>query len=253
MDTLKSLRLSEISNLPPKEFSKEPTQKHTKQLIDELRELQNVLYAQSKYSLLIVLQGMDASGKDGVIKEVFAGINPLGCRVVGFKKPNEEEMKHDFLWRIHKNAPEKGMIQLFNRSHYEDVVIQKVHRWVDNETIDRRYQHINNFEKLLQENNTLILKFYLHISRKEQNERLSERLSDPRKMWKYNPADLKESERWDEYMEAYQSAFDNCGPEIPWVIVPSDKNWYKEFVVAAAIVSALKNLKLEYPPAKEEA
>jgi len=193
---------------------------------------------------------MDASGKDGAIKEVFAGMNPMGCRVVGFKKPDEEEMKHDFLWRIHQHAPEKGMIQIFNRSQYEDVVIQKVHRWVDNETIVRRYQHINNFERLLQENDTIVLKFYLHISIEEQQERLAERLSDPRKMWKYNSKDLEESKRWDEYMAAYEAALENCSPEIAWVIVPSNKNWYKEFVIASEIVSALKNLKLEYPPAK---
>jgi polyphosphate kinase 2 (PPK2 family) len=175
------ISLAAVSSLPPKSYDKGDTENATENLIDELRELQNVLFAQQKYSLLVVLQGMDASGTDGVIKEVFSGVNPMGCRVQGFKKPTEEEMGHDFLWRIHRNMPTKGMIQIFNRSHYEDVVIQKVHNWVDENTIQQRYEHINAFEKLVQSNNTVILKFYLHVSREEQQERLKERLSDLKK------------------------------------------------------------------------
>ena len=242
-----NLILSAIDTVPTKKFEKEPIKAKTKDYIDQLSELQNLLFAQSKHSLLIILQGMDASGKDGVIKEVFSGTNPMGCRVNGFKKPSEEEMGHEFLWRIHKNVPPKGMIHIFNRSHYEDVVIQRVHKWVDMPTIKRRYEHINAFEQLIQENNTIILKFYLHVSQKEQMERLKERLSDPRKMWKYNPNDLAESKRWNEYMSAYEDAFNACGPKIPWIIVPSDKNWYKEYIVAKTIVEVLSNLKMEYP------
>ncbi len=246
-----SIRLSEISTLPPSEFDKDTTVKKTERLLGQFTELQNVLFAQAKYSLLIILQGMDASGKDGVIKEVFTGINPMGCRITAFKKPTEEEMKHEFLWRIHRHLPEKGMIQIFNRSHYEDVVIQRVHQWVDEDTIQRRYTHINNFEQLLLENNTILLKFYLHVSQKEQMERLTERLSDKRKMWKYNPNDLEESKRWPEYMEAYERAFNTCGPSIPWTIVPADKNWYKEYLVANTIVEVLQQLDMQYPALKK--
>ena len=241
------ISLAAVSSLPPKSYDKGDTENATENLIDELRELQNVLFAQQKYSLLVVFLFFFASGKDGVIKEVFSGVNPMGCRVQGFKKPTEEEMGHDFLWRIHRNMPTKGMIQIFNRSHYEDVVIQKVHNWVDENTIQQRYEHINAFEKLVQSNNTVILKFYLHVSREEQQERLKERLSDPKKMWKYNPNDLKESERWDEYMDAYEAAFNACSPEIPWHIIPSDKNWYKEYLIAKKIVETLQTLDLKYP------
>lgn len=236
-----------LETTPPASFDKDTCEKQTRKLTETLGELQNVLFAQSKYSLLVVLQGMDASGKDGVIKQVFSGINPMGCRVKGFKKPTEEEMAHDFLWRVHKVVPEKGMIQIFNRSHYEDVIIQRVHEWVDMDTIRRRYDHINAFERLLQENDTIILKFYLHVSQKEQMERLKERLSDPKKMWKYNPNDLEESKRWNEYMEAYEDAFRLCSPEIPWQIIPADKNWYKEYLIAKKIVETLSALDLRYP------
>jgi PPK2 family polyphosphate:nucleotide phosphotransferase len=244
---MEKIKLSEISTLPPSDFHKEEGENRTDGYISKLKELQNVLFAQSKYSILIILQGMDASGKDGVIKKVFSGINPMGCRVAAFKKPTEEEMKHDFLWRIHKQVPEKGMIQIFNRSQYEDVIIQRVHTWVDEKTILRRYEHINHFESLLQENNTIILKFYLHVSQKEQLERLSERLSDPKKMWKYNPGDKDESKRWPEYMDAYERVFTHCGPDIRWTIVPSDKNWYKEYLIAKVLIEALERLELKYP------
>ncbi|HMZ88436.1 MAG TPA: polyphosphate kinase [Chitinophagales bacterium] len=241
------IKLSEIPTQPPKGMDKSDHEDKTKALIEELGELQNVLFAEGKHSLLVVLQGMDASGKDGVIKEVFSGVNPMGCRVKGFKKPSEEEMKHDFLWRVHKEVPEKGMIQIFNRSHYEDVVIQRVHEWVTLPVIKERYALINAFEKLLQQNGTIILKFYLHVSRDEQQERLKERLSDPRKMWKYNANDLEESKRWDEYMVAYEDAFNTCSPDIPWMVIPADKNWYKEYLIAKTIVEALKKLDMQYP------
>lgn len=250
---MEKIKLSELSTLPPSDFRKEEGENRTDGYITKLNDLQNVLFAQSKYSILIVLQGMDASGKDGVIKKVFSGINPMGCRVAAFKKPTDEEMKHEFLWRIHKQVPEKGMIQIFNRSHYEDVIIQRVHKWVDEKTIIRRYEHINHFESLLQENDTIVLKFYLHVSQKEQMERLTERLSDPKKMWKYNPGDMDESKRWPEYMDAYERAFTNCSPDIPWTIVPADKNWYKEYLIAKVLVEALERLELKYPVLEKNA
>ncbi len=246
------IELSKIATTPTAKFKKDDLKSKTKKYIDQLSELQNLLFAQSKYSLLIILQGMDASGKDGVIKEVFSGTNPMGCRVKGFKRPTEEEMSHDFLWRIHANMPAKGMIEIFNRSHYEDVVIQRVHKWVDMPTIKSRFQDINAFEKLVQENNTIILKFYLHVSQEEQLERLKERLSDPRKMWKYNVNDIQESKLWPDYMEAYQDAFNACGPALPWIIVPSDKNWYKEYIIAKTIVDTLTALKMEYPKLQQD-
>lgn len=245
------IQIQEISSEPSKDINKQETENLTKDLVNELDDLQNVLYAQGKYSLLVVMQGMDASGKDGAIRDVFSGINPMGCRVQPFKKPTEEEMKHEFLWRVHKHVPEKGMIQIFNRSHYEDVLIQRVHKWVDMDVIIKRYEHINAFEQLLLANDTIVLKFYLHVSQKEQIERLNERLKDPKKMWKYNPKDLEESKRWNEYMEAYNDVFNQCSPQIPWVIVPSDKNWYKEYIIAHTVVNTLKSLKMEYPEVKK--
>jgi len=242
-----SCMLAEISTNPPVSANKEACKKKTEDITEELDELQNRLYAEGKQSILIVLQGMDASGKDGLIRDVFRLINPQGVRVQSFKKPTEEEMDHEFLWRIHPHVPRKGMIQIFNRSHYEDVLIQRVHAWVDIDTIKRRYDHINAFERLLQENGTRILKFYLHVSQKEQHERLAERMEIPRKMWKYNPNDMKESEHWDEYMQAYEDVFRICSPDIPWAIVPSDKNWYKEYLVARTIYDALKDMNPQYP------
>lgn len=242
--------LSKISTRAPESFDKKDTKEKTEKLIERLAELQNVLYAENKHSLLIVLQGMDASGKDGVIKAVFRGINPMGCMVSAFKKPTEEEMSHDFLWRIHHRVPPRGMIHIFNRSHYEDVLIQRVHKWIDEDTVFRRFEHINAFEKLLADSGTAVLKFYLHISRQEQLQRLEERISDLTKNWKYNPNDIKESERWDEYMAAYEDAFKHCSPDIPWNIIPADQNWYKEHLIAKKIVETLESFKMKYPGLK---
>lgn len=244
------ISLADIATTPPVGLSKEQTKEEKKDLINELEELQNLLFAEGKHSLLIVLQGMDASGKDGAIRDVFKSVNPMGCKVSSWKKPTEEEMSHEFLWRIHKEVPAKGMIQVFNRSHYEDVLIQRVHKWVDEDTIMRRFDYINVFEQLLQENDTQILKFYLHVSHEEQHKRLGERLTDPRKMWKYNPNDMKESQHWDDYRAAYEDVFERCSPEIPWIIVPADNNWYKEYTVAKTIVERLKSLKMAYPEHK---
>lgn len=240
-------KLSKIDTRAPKGTNKQKTKAKTLKLIDRLSELQNVLYAESKWSLLIVLQGMDASGKDGAVKSVFRGINPLGCRVQPFKVPTKEELSHDFLWRIHQHTPPKGMIQIFNRSHYEDVLITRVHKWIDEKTVRERFEDINAFEKLLSSSGTVILKFYLHISQAEQRERFKERQNDPWKRWKYNPEDLKEAELWPEYRKAYEDVIENCSPEIPWIITPSDQNWYKEHLIAHTIVEHLEKLKMKYP------
>lgn len=244
------VKLSEIDTRAPKRFNKENTKKETQKLLFKLEELQNLLYAESKHGLLVILQGMDASGKDGVVKNVFTAFNPMGCRVIAFKRPTELEMKHDFLWRIHQNVPEKGMVHIFNRSHYEEVVIQRVHKWVDEKTIRQRFDHINNFEKLLIDSGTVILKFYLHISQKEQLERLQERMSDRTKMWKHNDNDIKEREYWPQYMKAYEDAFDKCSLNAEWNIIPADQNWYKEYLIAKATVAALESLKMQFPGLK---
>jgi PPK2 family polyphosphate:nucleotide phosphotransferase len=249
---MKKLKLSEIDTRAPKKFHKETIKNETLQLKLRLEELQNLMYAEGKHALLIVLQGMDAAGKDGTVKNVFQVVNPLGCRIIPFKKPTETEMKHDFLWRIHRQVPEKGMIHIFNRSHYEDVIIQRVHKWVDEKTIRQRFTHINNFEKLLIESSTVVLKFYLHISPKEQMERLQERMSDTTKMWKYNEDDLKERKHWNKYMKAYEDAFVNCSSSAPWQVIPSDQNWYKEYLIAKKVVHTLESLNMKFPVLKRD-
>jgi len=239
--------LSEISTKAPKEFDKKETKEETIALLKELDELQNVLYAESKHSVLVIFQGMDASGKDGAVKKVLGQLNPMGIMVTSFKAPTEEELSHDFLWRVHKHAPAKGMISVFNRSHYEDVLITRVHKWCDDVTAEKRFAAINDFEELLAlHNSTSIFKFYLHISREEQQDRFKERLEDPVKHYKYNKKDFEEAEKWDQYMEVYEDVFENCNA-VPWTIVPADQNWYKEYIVAKTLVKALKELDMKYP------
>jgi len=246
----KSIRLSEISTRAPKGVDKDETKGKTLAILQELDELQNLMFAERKHSLLVVIQGMDASGKDGLIKDVFGSLNPQGVNVQSFKAPTKEEAAHDFLWRIHKNTPEKGMIQLFNRSHYEDVLITRVHGWCDDKTAKQRMEAINHFENLLESNDTHVIKLYLHVSHEEQRKRLEERLEIPRKMWKYNQADLEESNLWDDYMKYYEEALKKCN-DIPWHIIPSDQNWYKSYTVAKIIRDALQSFKMKYPEVKE--
>ena len=248
---MSNLTLYTESTRAPKEFDKAETKEKTKKIIEELQELQNLLYAESKHSILVVLQGMDASGKDGLIRDVFGAMNPQGVTVSSFKVPTEEEMKHDFLWRIHKMAPEKGMIRIFNRSHYEDILVTRVHKWVDDDMAKKRMKAINDFEELLQQhNNTQILKFYLHVSEEEQKLRLEERLKDPAKQWKYNEKDFAEAKLRSEYAKAYEDCFKHCNV-IPWTVVPSDQNWYKEYVVAKKLRDTLKSLDMRYPGLKK--
>jgi PPK2 family polyphosphate:nucleotide phosphotransferase len=243
--------LSEVSTKAPNDLDKKEIKEQTAVLLEELYDLQNLLYAESKHSLLIVLQGMDASGKDGVIRKVFGYLNPQGVQVKSFKVPTEEELSHDFLWRIHCHTPAKGMIQIFNRSHYEDVLVTRVHSWCDDATALKRFDAINDFEELLTlHNSTQVLKFYLHISKEEQAERLKEREEDPTKRWKYNAKDKEERKLWDNYIEMYEDVFVNCNA-VPWIVVPADQNWYKEYLITKVLVETLKGLNMKYPDVDE--
>jgi PPK2 family polyphosphate:nucleotide phosphotransferase len=245
------IKLKDISTRAPKEMDKSQTKSATEKLLAEFSELQNLLYAAASHALLIVIQGMDASGKDGAIRNVLSSVNPQGVMVHSFKVPTAEELSHDFLWRIHKVAPAKGMIQVFNRSHYEDVLVTRVHGMCDDDTARERMRAINDFEELLsRHNNTTILKFYLHVSQEEQVERLKERIDDKTKQWKYNAKDFDESALYDKYHEVYEDCFRHCD-KIPWTIVPSDQNWYKEYLMTRTIVEALRALKMEYPGLKK--
>ncbi len=220
-------------------------------LLKELDPLQELLYAEHKHKVLIVLQGMDTSGKDGTIHRVFEGVNPQGVRVASFKAPTPEELDHDYLWRIHRQAPGSGEMVIFNRSHYEDVLAVRVHKLVPARVWRARYKQINDFEKMLSQEGTLILKFFLHIGYEEQKKRLGERLADATKLWKYNPEDLKERALWKQYMQAYEAVLNKTSTAYaPWYVVPSDHKWFRDWVVADTIVKALKDLKMEYPQPK---
>jgi len=218
----------------------------------KLDELQEVLYAQAKYSVLIVLQAMDAGGKDGTIESIFSGVNPQGCAVTSFKAPSLLDLSHDYLWRVHSACPARGMIGIFNRSHYEDVLIARVKKLVPKSVWSNRYRHINEFERMLADEGTTIIKFYLHISKKEQNERMKARLADAKKRWKFNPADIVEGKRWDDYMDAFEDTLTECSTKhAPWYVVPSDHKWYRNWVVSDVIVRTMKKLDLKYPEAVE--
>ena len=246
-----SVKLKDIPTRAPKEFDKNETKEKLEKMLEELDDLQNLLYAESKHSLLVIIQGMDASGKDGAVRNVFGKLNPQGVVVKSFKEPTAEELAHDFLWRVHAHSPAKGMIQIFNRSHYEDILIARVHKWCDDKTPKKRMGAINDFEKLLTEDNsTTILKFYLHISPEEQQLRLSERIKDPTKQWKYNENDFAEAKLWDDYMRMYEDCFENCN-HVPWTIVPADQNWYKEYVIATALKDTMEKFNMQFPGLKK--
>jgi PPK2 family polyphosphate:nucleotide phosphotransferase len=216
---------------------------------ERLQELQEVLWAEGKHSLLIVLQAMDAGGKDGTIKHVIRGVNPQGCQVTSFKVPTEEELDHDFLWRVHKATPRRGYIGIFNRSHYEDVLVVRVHDLVPEKVWQARYEQINHFEKLLVDTGTTILKLYLHISKEEQKERFEARLRDPRKNWKFSMRDVEKRQDWDDYMLAFEDALSKCStPWAPWYIIPANRKWYRNLVVSQVIVEAMERLDMHYPP-----
>jgi PPK2 family polyphosphate:nucleotide phosphotransferase len=224
----------------------------TDKLIEKLAFLQDRLYANAGRSLLIILQGMDTSGKDGTIKHVMSGVNPMGCHVRSFKVPTPKERAHDFLWRVHPEVPAAGYIGIFNRSHYEDVLVTRVHGMVSKDLVGRRFKQIRDFERHLAQNGTVILKFYLHISKDEQRRRLQDRIDTPKKRWKFNPGDLRERALWNDYQRAYEDAIGDTGSkEAPWYIVPADHKWYRDWVVSRIVLKTMDSLKLQYPqPAK---
>lgn len=222
------------------------------ELRERLDELQALLYAEHRHKVLVVLQAMDAGGKDGTIRSVFEGVNPQGVTVTSFKAPTELELDHDYLWRVHRHTPGRGELSIFNRSHYEDVLITRVHGLVDDDTCERRYAHINEFERMLSEEGTTILKFFLHIDRDEQKARLLERLEIPRKRWKFRRADVDERKLWDQYVRAYEDAIAATSTVwAPWHIVPANHNWYRDLVVIRTIVDALEALDMRYPEPEE--
>jgi PPK2 family polyphosphate:nucleotide phosphotransferase len=233
--------------------SKREAEKLFAPLNERLSELQNRLWAEHERKVLVVLQGMDTSGKDGTIQHVFRGLNPLGVTVAAFKVPSEEELAHDFLWRIHRRVPGKGQIAIFNRSHYEDVLAARVRHLVPKAVWKERYPQIVHFEELLAQTGTLILKFFLYISRDEQKERLEERLRDPEKRWKFRKADLEDRKLWDDYMRAYEEAIERTSrDDAPWYIVPADRKWYRNLVVAKTLVERLAALKVKRPEPAED-
>jgi PPK2 family polyphosphate:nucleotide phosphotransferase len=217
-------------------------------LTDRLRDLQNLMYAEDQRSLLVVLQGRDAAGKDGTIRHVFGPMNPQGCRVTSFKVPSSIEAAHDFLWRCHIAAPARGMVGIFNRSHYEDVLVVRVHDLVPKEIWSKRYDHINAFERLLADNGTLILKFYLHIDQAEQLDRFRKRIDNPRKNWKISGADYSERPHWDTYTEAFEDALSRCSTDdAPWFVIPANRKWFRNLAIADIVVEAMEGLGMHYP------
>jgi PPK2 family polyphosphate:nucleotide phosphotransferase len=224
------------------------TKKRNATIQGELAQLQELLYAGHEHKLLVILQGVDTSGKDGTIRHVMGGFNPVGTRVVSFKKPSSEELDHDYLWRVHRQVPGKGEVAVFNRSHYEDVLVVRVHEMVPRETWKERYQHINAFEKMLADEGTVILKFFLHISKEEQRSRLEARVANPTKRWKFQHGDLEERELWDQYQKAYEDVLEKTSTEwAPWYIVPANQKWYRDFVVGSVLVDRLERLHMRYP------
>lgn len=247
VDEDKNLRLADIDPDGEPDLDKEAGKVRFAELRDELSELQALLYAAGYHSLLVVLQGRDTSGKDGTIRAVLSGLNPQGCRVESFKVPTAEEAAHDFLWRVHQVTPPRGQITVFNRSHYEDVLVVRVHKLVEKAIWKRRYDHINNFERLLLDSNTLIVKFYLHISRDEQEQRLLDREQEVDKAWKLSVGDWKEREFWDDYTTAYEDALRKCSTaNAPWYIVPANRKWLRNLAVAETLVTTLKPHRAEW-------
>lgn len=234
------------------EGNKKDSKEALLKLNTELAALQEQLYAEGKHRLLIVLQAMDTGGKDGVIRAVFEGVNPQGVKVASFKVPTPVELSHDYLWRVHQQTPGKGEMVIFNRSHYEDVLVVRVHQLVPEEVWSRRYQHIREFERLLADEGTTILKFYLHIDLQEQAQRFLARVEDPTKQWKFNPGDLDERDRWEEYMKAYEDMLNQTSTDwAPWYIIPANKKWYRNWLISKIVIKTLKDLDMRYPAAPE--
>ena len=252
-----AVKLSEIDaralDLAPGDGDKASAKKATHALRDELVDLQARLWAEGQRSLLVVIQAMDAGGKDGAIRNVFKGVNPQGCEVTSFKVPNEEELAHDFLWRVHKRVPAKGKIGIFNRSHYEDVLVVRVHDLVPQSVWSARYDTINDFEANLAAAGTRIVKFMLHISKEEQAERFRKRIENPAKRWKFRTGDLEERKLWDKYMAAFEDAVTRTTTEqAPWYVVPADHKWYRDFVITSVLVDSLRDMDPQFPEAEED-
>ena len=242
------VRLSDIKSDDDGGLDKDAARKAGKKLTKRFVDLQELLYAQKKHSVLVVLQAMDTAGKDSTIRSVFSPLDQLACHAHSFKAPSEEELSHDYLWRVHQHVPPKGFIHIFNRSHYEDVLIVRVKNLVPKERWQARYEHINAFEKMLADEGTTIIKIYLHISRDYQKARLQRRLDNKDKHWKFNPGDLKERALWDDYMKAYESAIQRCSTKhAPWYVIPAEQRWYRDLIVTSILVDTMEKLGMKYP------
>jgi PPK2 family polyphosphate:nucleotide phosphotransferase len=248
----KKVSLKDFSPTYTGKLEKEDIQEKYLKLQEKFITLQEVFNASKKFSLLIILQGMDCSGKDGTVKKALAGVNPNGFVVQSFKQPTPEELGHDYLWRAHKATPLKGNITVFNRSYYEDVLVTRVHKMIDDPTAAARYKEITEFEKYLVGNGTIVLKFFLHISKEFQQEKLLNRLETPEKHWKFSMADLNERKFWDKYQDCYADVLSNCSAEeAPWYVIPADHRWFRDYIILQNIVTTLENLKLEFPEINE--
>ena len=242
---LRKLSTDDTNGFKDRTLAEEAAGKNLK----KLRELQDILYAEGKQSLLVVLQAIDAGGKDGTIDHIFSGVNPQGCHVTSFKVPTPLEKAHDFLWRYHAATPARGMIGIFNRSHYESVIVERVHGFAPKPVWKKRYDYINRFEEMLTDEGTTVVKFFLHISKKEQAERMQARLDDPHKNWKFSPNDLEERKYWDDYEEAFEDALRKCSTDsAPWYAIPSDRKWFRNWAISDILVRTLAAMNPKYPP-----
>jgi PPK2 family polyphosphate:nucleotide phosphotransferase len=253
VDPGSQLRLADIDPRATFDHDKATADEQLDALRVRLEELQERLWAGKGGALLVVLQGIDTSGKDGAIRHVMTAFNPQGCNVVGFGVPTPDELAHDYLWRVHRHTPARGGITVFNRSHYEDVLVVRVHDLVPRDVWSRRYDEINAFERHLAANGTTIVKCYLHISNEEQRERLQARIDTPEKRWKFKRGDLEERKRWDDYIAAYEDVLERCSTELaPWYVIPSDRKWFRNVAIASILVETLEGMGLTYPPAEEQ-
>ncbi|MFT4990570.1 MAG: PPK2 family polyphosphate:nucleotide phosphotransferase [Acidimicrobiales bacterium] len=226
--------------------------KVTKDLNERLEHAQELLWAEDRHKVLLVLQATDTGGKDGTIRHVFDGVNPQGVRVASFKKPTDDELAHDYLWRVHRHVPSSGEMVIFNRSHYEDVLVVRVHGWVSEEKVQQRFHHIREFERLLADEGTTIAKFYLHISKDEQKERLQSRLDEPEKNWKFSTGDLEERKLWDDYQDAFADMLGQTSTDYaPWYVIPADRKWFRNLLISRIVVDTLEGLEMAYPPAED--
>lgn len=236
------------------DYDKSTAVTELEELRADLNPLQQQLYASGKYGMLVVLQGMDTSGKDGICRNVVSAFNPQGVQITSFKAPTEEELAHDFMWRIHKAVPRRGMVGIFNRSHYEDVLVVRVESIVPEAVWRKRYDIINDFESCLVDNKIVVIKFFLHLSKEEQRRRLADRLADPTEYWKFRAADLKARAKWDDYMQAYEDALNECSTkQAPWYIIPADRKWFRNLLISQILKEKLGSLKMDWPPLEEAA